>query len=169
VEESGHLLSISFVIATETPKEWPLAVVYCWLREGHSERLFIVTNLKLPATSLLKILQVSAREGMSAFSWTECFCTLFTRAVYPCTEPFASWPTPLLPVLLNIHLIMLFQLLLKSVELFRIVATLWAECSKNRGSIPSWSRVTRPIFETLPTNMIIGYRERLSGRSVSGV
>lgn len=82
VEGSDHLLSISFTIAKETPKEWPLVVVYCWVREGLCERLFIVTNLKLSTTNLLKRLQVSVNEGMSAFSWTECFSTLFTSAVH---------------------------------------------------------------------------------------
>jgi hypothetical protein len=52
VEGSCHLLSIRFAIAMETPKEWQLAVVYCWVREGLCELLFILTNLNLPATSL---------------------------------------------------------------------------------------------------------------------
>jgi len=51
-------------------------------------------------------------------------------------------------------------------SVFRIVATLWAECSKNRGWIPSWDNAPRPIFEALPTNLINRYRDRLTGWSV---
>jgi hypothetical protein len=49
------------------------------------------------------------------------------------------------------------------------VVTRWAACPKNRGSIPGGGKASIPVFEALLTNMINGYRDRLTGWSVNEV